>query len=199
MEPPCLNAPGWCKGNWRNRCQNSQTVCPGCVHTLLYMWEPGKQAVRCCFGSRKQWLRRGQSWHKFWSWYTGLHVVGCQMSFSLYAESCRWSSERNLRFSPTAKSRYLIQGQGRHLDVIPALGHDNMWNNWTGLASLMEIKLQQNDIRPYQSQNFINTAQKATAEQPFNICFPPMIGNSPCWSFYLVMTIYFPIWFCWTA
>lgn len=61
MEPSCPNAPGWHKGNWRNRCQNSQPVCPGCMRTLLYMREPGKQVVRCCFGNRKQWLTTGQS------------------------------------------------------------------------------------------------------------------------------------------
>lgn len=99
----------------------------------------------------------------------------------------------------TERAGDIIQGQGRHLDDIPALGHGDMWNNWTGLVSLMEIKLVRNDMRPHQSQNFINTAQRPQQSSLSNVCFPSMIGNSPFWSFYLVMTVCFPVWFCWTA
>ena len=73
----------------------------------------------------------------------------------------------------TERARYIIQGQGRHLDDIPALGHGDMWNNWTGLVSLMEIKLVRNDMRPPQSQNLINTAQRPQQSSLLMFAFHP--------------------------
>lgn len=73
----------------------------------------------------------------------------------------------------TEKAGYIVQGQGRHLDDIPALGHGDMWNNWTGLVSLMEIKLVRNDMRPHQSQNFINTAQRPQQNSLLMFAFHP--------------------------
>lgn len=133
--------------------------------------------------------------YKFWSWCTGWHQVGCQkMCFFQYAEPCGQPGQpsgRSPGFPPTERARCLTQGHGRHLDDILALGHDNIWNNWTELASVMEIKLLWNDIRPPPLPVLHKHGTKATAKQPSNGCFPSMIGNSPCWPFYLVMTIYF--------
>lgn len=78
----------------------------------------------------------------------------------------------------TERARYITRGQGRHLDDIPALGHGDMWNNWTGLVSLMEIKLVRNDMRPHQSQNFINTAQRPQQKSLLMFAFHPWLETA---------------------
>ena len=64
-----------------------------------------------------------------------------------------------------------------------AMGHDNMWNNCTGSASLMVIKLLWDDIRPHQASELHKHSTKACEENCLLIvCFSLMILNSPCWS-----------------